>query len=55
MISTWVWGRLPGNAWMKALILAVAFAAMVLVLFEWVFPYVSVHLPIQEQTVEGGA
>ncbi|WP_160297632.1 hypothetical protein [Demequina salsinemoris] len=54
MISTWIWSRLPGNAWIKALIVAIAFVALVAVLFEVVFPWLEPYLPIQDQTVEGG-
>jgi hypothetical protein len=35
------------------MIATLALALVVLVLFEWVFPYVSELLPFQEQTVNG--
>ncbi|WNM24525.1 hypothetical protein [Demequina capsici] len=54
MMSTWIWRRLPGNVWIKSLIVAIAFAALVAVLFEWVFPWLEPYLPLQDQTVEGG-
>ena len=52
MMSTWLWSRLPGNAWAKTGILVIGAAALVFVLFEWVFPGIAPLLPIQEQTVE---
>lgn len=52
MISTWVWSRLPGPAWIKVVALLVALLALVLLLFEVVFPWISPLLPFQEQTVE---
>jgi hypothetical protein len=53
MISTWVWSRLPGNAWIKTALVVVALLALTMLLFEVVFPWVSPLLPFQEQTVEG--
>lgn len=52
MISTWIWSRLPGNAWVKTAIVMVATVAIVALLFEVVFPWVSPQLPFQDQTVE---
>jgi lipopolysaccharide export LptBFGC system permease protein LptF len=46
-----IWERLPGNAVVKVAIVAVLVAASVYALFEWVFPWVSETLGIQEQTV----
>ncbi|MDN4472404.1 hypothetical protein [Demequina zhanjiangensis] len=54
MISTWLWSHLPGNAWVKTLILLIAFVGLVAVLFEWVFPWLEPYLGIQEQTVGQG-
>lgn len=52
MISTWIWNALPGPALVRLLILLVAIAGVVLVLFEYVFPWVSEYLALQETTVE---
>lgn len=52
MISTWLWSRMPGATWLKILLLIVVIAAIVMVLFEWVFPWVSTLLPIQDPTIE---
>ncbi len=50
----WIWRRLPGPWWMRAITSALAIVVVVLVLFEWVFPEVSALLPFQEQTVTNG-
>ncbi len=47
-----LWRVLPGPRWARAAALVLATAIVVLVLFEWVFPWVSSVLPYQEQTVE---
>lgn len=52
MITPRIWNALPGNRWVKTAITVVTLAAVVLVLFEWVFPWVSTLIPYQEQTVE---
>ncbi|MFW2512653.1 hypothetical protein ACNI3K_02635 [Demequina sp. SO4-13] len=51
MISTAIWNALPGPALVRALILIVLLLALVFVLFEYVFPWVSEYLEIQETTV----
>ncbi len=53
MISSWIWNVLPGPALVRILLLLVVIAAVVLVLFEYVFPWISETLDIQETTVEG--
>lgn len=52
MISSWIWNALPGPAFVRLLIVLIALAATVLVLFEYVFPWVSTYLEVQETTVE---
>lgn len=52
MISTWIWDRLPGPWYLRALILAVVFVAIAFTLFEVVFPWVSVEFGLLDQTVE---
>lgn len=44
----WIWRRLPGNRIVKTIICLAAFAAIVAVLFTWVFPAVTPLLPIDE-------
>lgn len=46
------WRALPGPVWLKVLLVVVLVCAVVLVLFEWVFPAIAPHLPIDQQTVE---
>ncbi|MCB2412636.1 hypothetical protein LGT39_07230 [Demequina sp. TTPB684] len=53
MMYAWIWRHLPGPVWLRAIEAALALALVVLVLFEWVFPFVSAILPFQEQTVDG--
>lgn len=52
MIFPWVWRTLPGPVWLRVLLLLVLIAAIVVALFEWVFPWVSVTFDIQDQSVE---
>ncbi|GIG54118.1 hypothetical protein [Demequina activiva] len=52
MISTRIWNALPGPALVRLLILLIVVAAVVLVLFEYVFPWISEYLALQETTVE---
>lgn len=46
-----LWKRLPGPVWARIAILVAAAVAIVLVLFEFVFPWISEQLPYQETTV----
>ncbi|WP_160295424.1 hypothetical protein [Demequina aurantiaca] len=54
MIFPAVWRVLPGPAWVKALLLLLVILAIVWVLFEFVFPWVSVEFGIQDQSIETG-
>jgi hypothetical protein len=47
-----LWNILPGPTWVRVVTLVAASALLLLVLFEWVFPWVTAILPFQEQTVE---
>lgn len=49
----WLWNHLPGPTAVRALICAVAFAGLVLVLFTWVFPWLEPRLPFTDVTVDG--
>ena len=51
----WIWNHLPGPTAVRALICAIAFAGLVLVLFTWVFPWLEPRLPFTDVTVEGWA
>jgi hypothetical protein len=47
----WIWRHLPGPRWVRAFLLTLAAAAVVVVLFGWVFPWVAPKLPFNELTV----
>jgi hypothetical protein len=47
----WLWSRLPGNRWVKVIECLLLFALVVAILFAWVFPWASTHLPIDQVTV----
>lgn len=47
-----LWRILPGPTAVKALLAALIFLAVVLVLFVWVFPWLEPRLPFQDVTVE---
>jgi len=49
-----LWRVLPGPAWLRVLILLLLVAAFVLVCFEWVFPWISEYVPMNDNTVEVG-
>ncbi|WP_156163800.1 hypothetical protein [Demequina maris] len=52
MIFPFVWRILPGPAWLRVLLVIVLIAAIVAVLFQWVYPWFSVTFDIQDQNVE---
>ena len=49
----WIWRHLPGPTAVRALICAVAIAAIISVLFTWVFPWLEPRLPFTDVTVDG--
>ncbi len=51
MISSVIWNALPGPAIVRLLVLLILFAALVFVLFEFVFPWASEYFSVQETTV----
>jgi hypothetical protein len=48
-----LWRRLPGGRLAKSLSALVLFAAIVVILFGWVFPAVAPLLPFEDVTVQG--
>ena len=50
----WIWGRLPGNTLMRALLSLLMFVAVVAVLFTYVFPWAEPLLPFGDVTVNNG-
>lgn len=49
----WLWRHLPGDRWAKIAILAALVPAVLIVLFEWVFPWAEPLLPFGQNTVGG--
>ena len=47
-----LWRRLPGTRLAKTLQALVLLAVVVAVLFLWVFPAVTPHLPFEDVTIE---
>ena len=47
-----LWRALPGPAWARVLLLLLLVAVVVAVCFEWVFPWLSDYLPMNDNTVE---
>jgi hypothetical protein len=51
-VYAWIWRHLPGNAAVKVLTSLVLIAALVLLLFTVVFPWVDPRLPFNDVTVD---
>jgi len=51
----WLWNHLPGPTALRVLICAVALAAIVAVLFIWVFPWLEPRLPFTDVTVDAAS
>jgi len=47
-----LWRILPGPWIVKLLIVLILLAAIVYALFEYVFPWLEPHLPLNESTIE---
>jgi CHASE2 domain-containing sensor protein len=47
----WLFRHLPGPLWARILLAVLLLAAVVVVLFGWVFPAVAPHLPLDDGTV----
>ena len=46
------WRALPGPAFLKLIIVLILLAAIVFILFEYVFPWLEPYLPVNESTIE---
>jgi hypothetical protein len=53
-VYAWIWRKLPGPWPVKLVEALVAFAAMVLLLFTVVFPWLEPRLPFNDVTVDDG-
>jgi len=51
-VYAWMWRKLPGPWPVKALEALLAFAAVVLLLFTVVFPWLEPRLPFNDVTVD---
>lgn len=47
-----LWRALPGPVWLRALLLLGMVAAVLFILFSWVFPWLQLIVNGQEVTVE---
>lgn len=47
-----LWRLLPGPNWLRIIILFLLAAAVLVVCFNWVFPWISDYMPFNDQTVE---
>ncbi|MDN5811496.1 MAG: hypothetical protein L0I99_00360 [Micrococcaceae bacterium] len=47
----WLFGKLPGPWWVRLLISALLAVLVILVLMEYVFPWVSQYSPWTESTI----
>lgn len=50
----WIFRHLPGPTWVRTLEALVLIAAVVWVLFQWVFPWAQVFWDLGESSVSGG-
>ncbi len=47
-----LWRVLPGPTWLRALILVLLAAVVVVVCFAWVFPAIAPYMPFNDVTVQ---
>ncbi|WP_167346640.1 hypothetical protein [Dermabacter hominis] len=47
----WLYRIIPGPWWVKVLVLLILFAAIVVVLFGWVFPLIAPYMPFNQGTI----
>lgn len=48
---SWIWRQLPGPTAVRVVLAAVLFLLVVALLFLFVFPWLTAHLPIDQVTV----
>lgn len=49
----WLFRHLPGPLWARILLVVVVLAAIVVVLFGWVFPAIAPYVPFNDGLVGG--
>lgn len=47
-----LWRVLPGPRWFRVVLLLLLVAGVVVLCFEWAFPLLAEHLPLNDQTVD---
>ncbi len=47
-----LWRVLPGPTWLRALILILLAASVVVACFAWVFPAIAPYMPFNDVTVQ---
>lgn len=48
----WLWRSLPGPLWVRLPLLLVLLAAVLVILFLWVFPSLAPYMPFNDNTIE---
>ena len=51
----WMFRHLPGPLWVRILTVIVLVAALIVLLFGWVFPAIAPYMPFNQGTLEGAA
>jgi hypothetical protein len=56
VIFPWIWRVLPGNGWVKALLVLLGVSLFIAVLFLWIFPFIDLYFtePPVVEAVETG-
>lgn len=48
----WIWRRLPGPVWVRAVIALALVAGVVAACFTWLFPAIAPLMPFNDVTVD---
>ncbi len=48
----WMFRHLPGPLWLRIVITLLLLAALVIVLFQWVFPAIAPYMPFNSGTLD---
>ncbi len=51
----WFWSHLPGPTAVRVLVVVAVVAALIVVCFAWVFPWVATKLPVDNFDQQPGA
>ncbi|MGY5765467.1 hypothetical protein ACXET9_09710 [Brachybacterium sp. DNPG3] len=47
----WMFRHLPGPVWLRVIFTIILLAAVVVVLFQWVFPWIAPYMPFNDGLV----